>query len=150
MDEQEAGRSLEMMRAARGMLAARTRWSSARHAAVGLLLGGLIAGYALPGSWPVVVVVVCLAVTVAIVARDRQRDVFFVNGYRTGRTRPITFALAAIAFAALVSAISLKQRYGLDWAPVAIGIVLAIVATIVSIVWERVYRQELEEPGRER
>lgn len=150
MDEQEAGRSLEMMRAARGMLAARTRWSSARHAAVGLLLGGLIAGYALPGSWPVVVVVVCLAVTVAIVARDRRRDGFFVNGYRTGRTRSITFALAAIAFAALVSAISLKQRYGLDWAPVAIGIVLAIVATIVSIVWERVYRQELEEPGRER
>jgi len=142
MDEQEAARSLDMMRAARGMLAARTRWSSARHAAVGLLLGGLIAGY--------VVVVVCLAVTVAIVARDRQRDGFFVNGYRTGRTRPITFALAAIAFAALVSAISLKQRYGLDWAPVAIGIVLAIVATIVSIVWERVYRQELEEPGRER
>ncbi|WP_267397459.1 MULTISPECIES: hypothetical protein [unclassified Sphingomonas] len=150
MDEQEAARSLDMMRATRGVLAARTRWSLARHAAVGVLLGGLIAGYALPGSWPVVIVVVCLAAAVAIVARDRSRDGFFVNGYRPGRTRQITFVLVAIAFAGLVSAIALKERYGLDWAPVAIGIVLAIVATIVSVFWERVYRQELEELGRER
>lgn len=149
MDEQEAVRSLDMMRATRGVLAARTRWSLARHAAVGVLLGGLIAGYALPGSWPVVVVLVCLAATVAIVAQDRRRDGFFVNGYRTGRTRPIAFALVAIAFAGLVSAIILRERYGLAWAPVAIGIVLAVVATIVSIIWERVYRQELEEPGHE-
>lgn len=150
MDEQKAARTLDMMRATRGVLAARTRWSLARHAAVGVLLGSLIAGYALPGSWPVVVVVVCLAATVMTVARDRRRDGFFVNGYRIGRTRPITFALVVIAFAALVSAIALKERYGMDWAPVAIGIVLAVVATIVSIVWERVYRQELKEPGRER
>lgn len=150
MDEQEAARSLDMMRATRGALAARTRWSLARHAAVGLLLGALIAGYALPGSLPVMVVVVCLGATFAIVGRDRRRDGFFVNGYRPGRTRRITFTLVAIAFAALVSAILLKERYGLDWAPVAIGIVLAVVATIVSIAWERVYRQELEEPDRER
>ena len=150
MDEQEAARTLDMMQATRGVLAARTRWSLARHAAVGVLLGGLIAGYALPGSWPVVMVVVCLAVTVAIVARDRSRDGFFVNGYRPGRTQRITFALVAIAVTALASAIVLKEQYGLDWAPVAIGIVLAVVATIVSIVWERVYRQELKEPGRER
>lgn len=150
MDGREAARSLEMMRATRGALAARTRWSLARHAAVGLLLGSLIAGYALPGPGPVMVGVVCMGATVAIVARDRRRDGFFVNGYRPGRTRRITFALVAIAFGALLSAIALKERYGLNWAPVAIGIVLAVVATLASIAWELVYRQELEEPGLER
>jgi len=144
MDEQEAARSLQMMRATRGKLGERTTWSLARHGAVGVLAGSLVAGYALPGSWPVAVIAVCFAATGAVIGRDRRRDGFFVNGYRPGRTRPITLALLVIAVAALVSAVTLKAHYGLNWAPALIGTMLAVVATIMSIAWERVYRQELE------
>lgn len=143
MDEAEAARSLEMMRAKRGALAERAKWSSARHAAVGLLLGGLIAGYALPGPWPVIVAGACMAGTAMVVARDRRRDGFFVSGYRPGRTRWVTFVMLLVGLAALVGAIALKTRYGLAWAPLAIGSGMAVFATITSIVWERVYRREL-------
>lgn len=149
MDEGDAARSLEMMRAARGALAQRARWSLARHVAVGLVSGGLIAGYALPGPWPVIVEAACLAATAMIIARDRQRDGFFVNGYRAGRTRWVTFAMVAVALGALVSAVILKTRYGLDWAPVAIGTAMAVLGTIGSIAWERVYRRELDGAPRE-
>ena len=144
MDQVEAARSLEMMRTARGALAERAKWSFARHAAVGLLLGGLIAGYALPGPWPVIVAAACMAGTTMVVARDRRRDGFFVSGYRSGRTRWVTFAMLLVGMAALVGAIVLKKRYDLTWAPVAIGGGIVVFATISSIVWERVYRRELD------
>jgi predicted metal-binding membrane protein len=144
MDEVEAVQSLEMMRTTRGALAERARWSFARHAAVGLLLGGLIAGYALPGPWPMIVAAACMIATVMIVARDRQRDGFFVGGYRSGRTRWVTFAMLLVGLVALMGAIGLKTRYSLTWAPVAIGSGMVVFATIMSIVWERVYRRELD------
>lgn len=144
MDEVEAARSLEMMQSTRELLAKRAQWSFARHAAVGLLLGGLIAGYALPGSWPVIVAATCMAATAMVVARDRRRDGFFVSGYRPGRTRWVTLALLLVALGALVSAVILKTRYGLVWAPLAIGSGMTVFATIISIVWERVYRRELD------
>ena len=56
----------------------------------------------------------------------------------------MTAALLAVAFLALVGAIVLKSRYGLTWAPVAIGSVMAVFGTVSSVAWERVYRQELE------
>ncbi|MBD8737735.1 hypothetical protein [Sphingomonas sp. CFBP 13706] len=144
MNEMEAAQSLELMRTTRGALAARAKWSLARHAAVGLLLGGLIAGYALPGPWPMVLAGACMAATAMVVARDRRRDGFFVSGYRSGRTWWVTFAMLLVGLAALVGAIVLKQRYGITWAPVAIGGGMAVFATIMSIVWERMYRQELD------
>lgn len=150
MDQLEAARSLEMMRTARGALAERAKWSFARHAAVGLLLGGLIAGYALPGPWPVILAAACMAATAIIVARDRRRDGFFVSGYRSGSTRWVTFAMLLVGVAALAGAIVLKKRYGLTWAPIAIGSGVAVLATIGSIIWERVYRRELHGAQHER
>lgn len=143
MDDMEAARALKAMQAARGALADRAKWSLARHAAFGLVIGGLIAGYALPAPWPIVVAAICLVATAMIVWRDRQRDGFFINGYRRGRTRWVTFALLAAALGALTGAIVLKMQYGLDWAPLAIGAIVAALATIGSIGWERLYRQEL-------
>jgi len=143
MDEVEAARSLEMMHTARGALAERARWSFARHAAVGLLLGGLIAGYALPDPWPVIVAGACMAATAIVIARDRRRDGFFVSGYRPGRTRWVTFLMLLVGLCALVGAIGMKTRYGLAWAPFVIGSGMAVFATVTSIMWERVYRREL-------
>ncbi|MFD1786214.1 hypothetical protein ACFSC3_01380 [Sphingomonas floccifaciens] len=144
MDEEEAAHSLDMMRVTRGALAERAKWSLARHAAVGLLLGGLIAGFALPGPWPLIVAAACMAATAMVVARDRQRDGFFVSGYRSGHTLWVTVVMLVVGFAALMAAIGLQTRYGLTWAPFAVGGGMVIFATIMSIVWERAYRRELD------
>lgn len=150
MNEMDAAQSLEMVRTTRGALAARAKWSLARHAAVGLLLGGLIAGYALPYPWPMVLAGACMAATAMVVARDRRRDGFFVSGYRSGRTRWVTFAILLVGLAALMGVIVLQNRYGITWAPVAIGSAMAVFATMMSIVWERVYQRELGGARHER
>lgn len=144
MDGEEAARSLDTMRVTREALAKRAKWSLARHAAVGLLLGSLIAGFALPGLWPLIVASACMAATAMVVARDRQRDGFFVSGYRSGHTLWVTVVMLVVGFAALMAAIGMKTRYGLTWAPFALGGGMAVFATIMSIVWERVYRRELD------
>ena len=141
--EQEQVDALRAVRLTREQLASRARWSFPRHASVGVLLGTMIASFALPTGWPIAVVAACLVATLLIVRRDRQRDGFFVNGYRPGRTLPVTIALLMISFGALYAAIFLKTDKGLIWAPIAVGLVLAVLATAASILWERVYRQEL-------
>ncbi|MDT8759508.1 hypothetical protein MZO42_12450 [Sphingomonas psychrotolerans] len=143
MDEQEAANALQAMRATRGRMAMRAHWSLGRHAAFGAVMGALVASYALPGGWPMLGVAGCALASWAIVAGDRRRDGFFVNGYRRGRTRVLSLALLAMMLVALAAAIALREK-GLAWAPLAIGVGLAILGTMASIGWERVYRRELE------
>lgn len=143
MDEQEAANALQAMRVTRSRMARRAQWSLGRHAAFGAVMGALVASYALPGGWPMLGVAGCVLASWAIVAGDRRRDGFFVNGYRRGRTRGLTFALLALALAALAAAIALRAK-GLAWAPLVIGGALTVLGTAASVVWERVYRRELE------
>lgn len=147
MDQREAADALRSMHAAQVRLAGRARWSAWRHAAFGVIMGGLIASYALPGPWAVVGVALCLLGTALIVRRDRQRDGFFVSGYRAGATRRLTIVLLVVTFAALAAAVVLRDRYGIAWAPVALGAVVALVAARASLAWERLYREELGRGG---
>ncbi|WP_267395816.1 MULTISPECIES: hypothetical protein [unclassified Sphingomonas] len=144
MDEVEAARALEAIGRARDALAQRATWSLRRHAAVGLVMGAMIMGYALPAPWPIIVAAGCMAATAVIVMRDRRRDGFFVSGYRPGRTRWLALAMVIAAWIALFAAIVLKARFGLVWAPVVIGLAMALLVTLGSVAWERVYRQELQ------
>lgn len=145
-----AARALADMDRVRGAFSGRARWSIARHAAVGLMLGAMIVGYALPGAWPVLVVVLSLVAMMLVIARDRRRDGFFVNGYRPGRTRWVSLTLVVMAWVALAAAIVLKGRYGMVWAPIVIGAAVIPFGTVGSMVWERVYRRELQEASVER
>lgn len=117
---------------------------------VGSVLGAMIAGYALPGIWPVLVVAVSMLAVVLTVTRDRERDGFLVNGYRPGRTRRVSYTLVAVTWFALAAAIVLKNLYAVAWAPIAIGAATVVFGTIGSIVWERVYRRELSEVSLDR
>lgn len=135
---------LAQMQAARGEVARRARWSIARHAAFGVVMGGLVASYALPGGWTLVGLGACLTGTALIAAWDRRRDGFFVNGYRAGRTRLLALLLCLVALATLGLAVALRTRFGIAWAPLALGALLALLGTGASIAWERLYRGELE------
>lgn len=143
MDAKEAAEALRGMKQVEARLAARAHWSWPRHAAFGALMGILVAGYALPLPLNMAVVALCCAGVAAIVAWDRRRDGFFVSGYRPGRTRWVTALLLVCALAALAAAIFGRES-GLAWAPLAAGAALFVVATLASVMWERVYRAELE------
>lgn len=145
LDGAKAVRALEEIEAARRGLERHARWSFGRHACVGLIAGSMVAGFALPGAWPIIVAAIGLMSTALVIARDRRRDGFFVSGYRPGQTRRLTFAAVLLTWGALLVAVVLRIEFGLVWAPVVVGIVVALAVTASSILWERVYRRELME-----
>jgi hypothetical protein len=129
----------------RGRIAERAHWSLQRHLAVGLLVGMIVASYALPPLGTLVAGAIALVGTLLLVRADRRRDGFFVNGYRPGRTRLVALLFVAVAMVGLVAAVVGKQVYGLIWVPLVAGAVVAALGTFASLQWERVYRADLVE-----
>ena len=109
------------------------------------MMGLLVASYAFPP--PVMMAAAFLVVigTGLIVARDRRRDGFFVNGYRAGRTRRITFLYLAALVPLIAAGVVGKVVYGLPWAPLAAAVVAVCLGTWSSKAWERAYRADLAE-----
>jgi len=141
--DDEVQDALAAIQKVRARMAARSRWSFARHAAFGAVMGGMVASYGLPHPYPLGGLVLCLLVVALIARMDRRRDGFFVNGYRAGRTRGITVGLALFTVAALLVAMGLKVQW--SWSPLLAGAVVLVVTTLGSLAWERAYRRELEE-----
>ena len=148
MDEQqekEAERALAALSETRRRVAQRAHWSLPRHMAAGALVGLLVASYALPSPAQFAALAAVLVATALLVAADRRRDGFFVNGYRAGRTRRIAFLFVGIAMVGLIAGIAGKLAYGLVWAPLVAGAVVAVLGTLASLAWERAYRADLGE-----
>jgi hypothetical protein len=143
-DMEDPADALEALQIARRRMAGRARWSFGRHLAVGLVMGVLVASYALPGALQMFGLAVCLIAVGVIIARDRRRDGFFVNGYRTGRTRPFTFLLLGCVLAIVALAVAARIALGWAWAPLAAGLAIVPLVTWGSLHWERIYRRELE------
>jgi hypothetical protein len=141
----EAAEALAAMRRSRAELAAAADCPPERHMAFAALLGGVVAAQAASGYW-VMVIEAVLAVGVGlVVAWDRQRTGMFINGYRAGRTRPLTFTLLGITFALGALGVWLKWERGIARAPVACGVVVAFGAYFASAWWQAIYRRELQE-----
>ena len=140
----EAAEALEAMRRSRAELAAAANCPPARHLAFAGLLGGLIAGQAAPRPWPLLIEAVLLGAMGLVVMWDRRRTGMFINGYRAGRTRPLTFTLLAVTLGLLALALWLKDGMGVAWAPLACGGAAAGGAYFASAWWQRIYRRELE------
>jgi hypothetical protein len=150
MDEQQpdiaaAETALAALAETRRRMAERAHWSFRRHLAVGLLVGMLVASYALPPVGTLVAVAIALVATLLLVRSDRRRDGFFVNGYRAGRTRQVALLFVAVAMLGLAAALVGKHVYGLTWVPLVAGAAVAVLGTIASLQWERVYRADLAE-----
>jgi len=141
----DAQRALAALGETRRRMANRAHWPLRRHIAFGVLIGAMVASYALPLPLQMLVVAGALVATGLLVAADRRRDGFFVNGYRAGRTRRVALLYLSVALAGLVAAIVAKEGYGLVWMPLAVGAVLAVIGTLSSLAWERAYRADLGE-----
>lgn len=145
IEAEEAERALAALGETRRRMAQRAHWSLPRHMATGAVMGILVASYALPPDTQLAVAAVVLAATALIVAADRRRDGFFVHGYRAGRTRRVALVFLAIAIIGLIGGVVGKLAYGLVWAPIAAGAIVAVLGTLASLAWERAYRADLAE-----
>ncbi len=118
-----------------------------RHAAFGAIMGALVLGTGLGSLWQGLLLVAAMLGVVLLVADDRRRYGLFVNGYRKGRTLPVTLALLGTMLATMFGEIhareaglSLATKFGIA------GIAFAV-AVAASVVWSRVYRRELMNGG---
>jgi hypothetical protein len=141
----EATAALAAMQSSRERLAAAATCPPERHLVFAGLLGGIVASQAAPSLIAIVIEGLLIGCVGLVVAWDRKRTGMFINGYRAGRTRPLTFGLLAIALGAAVLGIWLKLDRGIWWAPLACGLFVAVAAYVASAVWQRIYVRELRE-----
>jgi hypothetical protein len=139
----EAAEALAAMRASQARLALAANCPPQRHFAFAVLLGGLVATPALRPFYALLAEGVLLIGIAVLVRWDRRRTGMFINGYRAGRTRPLTFLLLAVVLALYAAGFWLSRGRGLWWGPLATGAVAAAIAFQASVVWKRIFRREM-------
>jgi hypothetical protein len=145
MDSTEAAAALSAMQDSRARLAAAANCPPERHLVFAGLLGGLVAAQAAtPFVTMALEALIALGVGLVFVW-DRKRTGMFINGYRAGRTRPMTFSLLAMALSLGALGVWLKMSYGIVWAPVLCGVVVGVAAYFMSAAWQNIYRRELRD-----
>ena len=137
-----AAEALEQVRRARTKVAAQADCPPERHLALALVLGAMVAGQAAPEPWPMTILTLALCAVAAISAYDRKRGVF-VNGYRAGATLPVTLGLLGFSLTGLIAGLVLKDRYGVAWAPLPAGALVAAAGYVGGRLWSHLYRREM-------
>lgn len=142
-DIDAARRALEDAQKVRADIADKVRCPPSRHLAMGVVMGGMIAGEAASPPISLAILAICLGGVVLLVVDARKRLGFFVNGYRRGKTLWVAIGLLVFVEAVLASSIWLKEVRHILWAPIVGGLIVAPVATAASYLWQSVYRTEM-------
>ena len=140
---QDAAEALKAMHASQSRLAAAADCPPQRHLAFGVLMGCLVATPALPTVYALLVEAAVLIGIALVVRWDRRRTGMFINGYRAGRTRPLTFAMLAVILSLYTASYWLAHARGVTWAPIALGLLAAAGGFYGSMLWQRAFRREL-------
>ncbi len=132
MKKAEATEALAAMQTSRQSLAAAASCPPERHLAFAGLLGGLVAAQAAPPFFTMALEALFCVGVALVIAWDRRRTGMFINGYRAGRTRPLTFSMLAVTVGIGVIGVWLKLSYGVVWAPVLCGVIVGVLAYVTS------------------
>jgi hypothetical protein len=145
MNPSEAAEALAALQTSRERLAAAASCPPERHLAFAVIMGSLVACQAAPPLWTIGIEVLLIGAGVLVFLWDRRRTGMFINGYRAGRTRPLTFLLLGVTIIFLTLGIWLKHGLGLTWGPIACGLAVAVFSYGLSAAWQRIYKRELQE-----
>lgn len=144
MNPMEAQAALDSMAEAQRELAeSGPKYPLWRHAAFAAVMATLVLGQGFDQPWQLLMLVFPMAAVAWLVADDRKRYGVFVNGYRKGRTLPVTLALVALMLGAMGGEIYARFN------DVGLGVKLGIagfafvVALLMSLWWTRIYDREL-------
>lgn len=144
MDPNEARTALDSMKAAeRDLALSGPKYPLWRHAAFAAVMATLVLGQGFAAPLQILFIVFPLLAIALLVHDDRKRYGMFVNGYRKGRTLPLTLVLVALMLGAMGAEIYARFN------DLGIGVKLGIagfafvVALAMSLLWTRVYDREL-------
>lgn len=114
-----------------------------RHAAFGGVMAALVVAQAVPLPLRFGLFALTFVAILLIVRSDRRRLGVFINGYRRGRTRLVTFPLLVIATALYAASVYWGVARDRPAVSVALGIVTFAVCYAGSVLWQRVFVREL-------
>ena len=143
MNADEANAALDAVTQANRSLAAVSAAPLWRHAAFGLVMALLMLSAALDHRLRLVPWLASMVGVGLLVWWDRRQTGMFVNGYRRGRTLPLTIALLVAMLALAVAAVRLSASGEplLAFLTVPVAFVIALVT---SLWWERIFLRELD------
>ncbi|HYX46274.1 MAG TPA: hypothetical protein VE820_05580 [Sphingomicrobium sp.] len=143
MDSLDARSALAAKQHAEAQMAKAAQCPPWRHAACGLLMGGLIASFAFEFAIRTAILVIVLACIPIIIQSDRKRMGMFISGYRRGKTRLIAFGILAL----WLPLYGLSVYFGLERhdhvAPLLLGLVGFLITIAGSVIWQRVFVREM-------
>ena len=79
---------------------------------------------------------------VAILQWDRKRYGVFINGYRAGKTLPVTIGLMVVLIGAILIALW-SRNHGEPWAGYVAVAVAFFGSLAASYIWQAVYKREM-------
>jgi hypothetical protein len=138
-DRDDALAQLATLQADRAALADRVLQPWWYDVALGLLLFGFLASYALDSLWVTFVALALFGVGLAaLVSAYRRRTGVWVSA-----KGPAMWVWAALVLLVLVPAFVLAEGYDQDWVMVVAGAVLGLAVGVLSRVWGRAYVAQL-------
>ena len=144
MNPIEARAALDSMKAAERELAlSGPEYPLWRHAAFAAVMAAIVLSQGFAQPWQALLFVPAMAGVAWLVVDDRKRYGLFVNGYRKGRTLPLTLALVGLAIAAMGG--ELYARFHDLGVAVKLGIAGGTFVAVLagSLWWTRIYDREL-------
>ncbi len=143
MREDEARAALAAMGSANANLADAMACPPWRHAAFGALMASLVLAVTVPPPWLVPIQIGSLAGMIWLLRHDRARFGVFVNGYRRGRTLPVTLGLLAAELGIVF--LAMPTRHLPFPSPRGLACVAAafVLATAASVLFQRVWISEI-------
>lgn len=114
-----------------------------RHALFGGIMAGLVGTPAVPLPWRFVLLAAVFATLALVVQSDRRRMGVFVNGYRPGRTRLVTFPILALFLALYAGSYAAVLAWHRPEIAIALAIAAFVMGCIGSVLWQRVFVREL-------
>ena len=142
MDRNQASESLAAIASANRAVAAASAAPLWRHAAFGGVMGTIVLSMALDTPLNFALLAGAMAVVAWLVHWDRKHTGMFVNGFRAGRTLPLTLAMliSTLALAVLAARLGNEGETGLAW---LIGLAAFAIAFGTSLLWERIFLREM-------
>ena len=142
MNKDEAGAALEAIAGARRSVGMASRAPLWRHAAFGLVMALLLLSIAAGDPFWMLPWALSMIGVAALYYWDRRQTGMFVNGYRRGRTLPLTIALLVVTLALAVAAhrLNLHGHPQLALLAVPAGFFAAL---LTSLWWERIFLAEM-------
>jgi hypothetical protein len=143
MDHSEALSALSAKREAEAQIARAATCPPWRHAAFGLLMGGLVASPAFGVAVRTAILVLILACIPLIIHSDRKRMGMFINGYRRGKTRIVTFGILIVELGLYTVSVIRGLGQNDHTTPLLLGVLGVLIGIGGSMLWQRVFVREM-------